>query len=450
MRDNWISIGALAVLVVAATVAAVAVVAHAMVPALPWAAAVALGAVVAPPDASAATAVLRQLRPPHRLLVILEGESLWNDATALLAYRAAVGVAAGDALSGWNITAAALVAAGGGGLLGWVLARLWLRLPWRRAEIPVAVLAQFLGTFAVWLLADRLGVSAIITVVVYAMTLARGAPSRVGARHRIASYAVWEVAVFVLNVLAFVLIGLQLKAIAGRLDSGLGFFAGVAAAVCVTVIVVRMAWVTAQVAVVRWRARRFRPRPAAASRRRLRAPTMGHGIIAGWCGMRGIVTLATALALPTDFPHRDLIVFCAFAVVLATLALQGLTLRPLMQRLRLPADNSVAEEIRLARAATARGAMQALEPYGASASAVLLQREYAARAAGGAEMPVHAASLAALQGAAVAAQRQTLQALRHEGTIGDDAFHAIEEELDIIELTADPHVRTLDDAVREP
>jgi Na+/H+ antiporter len=450
MRDNWISIGALAVVVVAVTVAAVACVAHAMVPALPWAAAVALGAVVAPPDASAATAVLRQLRPPHRLLVILEGESLWNDATALLAYRAAVGVAMGDAFSGWNITVAAVVAAGGGGLLGWVLARLWLRLPWRRADIPVAVLAQFLGTFAVWLLADRLGVSAIITVVVYAMTLARDAPSQVGARHRIASYAVWEVAVFVLNVLAFVLIGLQLKAILGRLDGGVGFFAGVAAAVCVTVIVVRMVWVNGQVAVVRWRARRFGSRPAAASRRALRPPTIGHGLLAGWCGMRGIVTLATALALPEDFPHRDLIVFCAFAVVLATLALQGLTLRPLMLRLRLPADNSVDEEIRLARAATARGAMQVLETHGASATAALLQREYAARAAGGAEAPVHAASLAALQGVAVAAQRLVLQALRRDGTIGEDAFHAIEEELDIIELTADPHVRTVDDAAGEP
>ncbi len=166
--------------------------------------------------------------------------------------------------------------------------------------------------------------------------------------------------------------------------------------------------------------------------------------------MRGIVTLATALALPEDFPHRDLIVFCAFAVVLVTLALQGLTLRPLMQRLHLPADDSVAEEIRLARAATARGAMQVLETHGASATAALLQREYAARAAGGAEAPVHAASLATLQGVAVAAQRLMLQALRRDGTIGDDAFHAIEEELDIIELTADPHVRTVDDAAREP
>jgi Na+/H+ antiporter len=440
MRDNWLPIATLAVVVVALTVAAVACVAHAMVPAMPLAAAVALGAIVAPPDAAAATAVLRQLRPPHRLLVILEGESLWNDATALLAYRAAVGVAAGGALSGWRLAGETLFAALGGGVLGWVLARLWLLAPWRRAEIPVAVLAQFLGTFAVWLLADRLGVSAIITVVVYAMTLARQAPAGIGARHRIASYAVWDVAVFVLNVLAFVLIGLQLKTILGRLGADWGAFARVAAAACATAIVVRLAWVMAHTAVLRWKIARFGP---GAGPRRMKSPTVGTGLVVGWCGMRGIVTLATALALPAAFPARDLIVFCAFWVVLGTLALQGLTLRPLIARVRLPADTSVEEEIRLARQATAAGAMRALQRHGASEPAALLAREYAARAAGGAELPAQDGSLAALQALAVAVQRRTLQALRHDGTIGDDAFHAIEEELDIIELTADPRVRTL-------
>lgn len=435
LRDNWVPIGALAVVVVGLTVAAVALVARALVPEMPWAAAVALGAIVAPPDASAATAVLRQLRPPHRMLVILEGESLLNDATALLIYRTAVAAAAGGATFGWHILPELLLTAGGGAALGFVLARLWRFLPAHRAELPIDVLVQFLGTFAVWILADRLGVSAIITVVAYAMTLARQT-SRMGARRRIASYAVWDVAVFVLNVLAFVLIGLQLKAILGRLDGGWNLYLGVAASVCATVILVRIVWVMAHNAATRWKIRQF----GEGAGRKLMPPTIGSGVVISWCGMRGIVTLATALALPEGFAQRDLIVFCAFCVVLGTLTLQGLTLRPLMQRLDLPEDNSVEEEIRLARQATSRAAMQALragDRSGTGSQAELLYREYAARAAGGAEAPARAGSLAELQGPA-------LLALRRDGTIGDDAFHAIEEELDIIELTADQRVRTLD------
>jgi monovalent cation/hydrogen antiporter len=440
MRDNWLPIGALAVGLVGLTVAVVAFAARALVPSMPWAAAVALGAVVAPPDASAATAVLRQLDPPHRMLVILEGESLWNDATALLVYRFAVGAAAGGAGLGWHLAPELVLTAGGGAALGYALARLWLALPLHRAEIPVSVLAQFLGTFAVWIVATRLGVSAIITMVVYAITLARYAPSRLAARHRVATYAVWEVAVFVLNVLAFVLIGLQLKGILGRLDGGLSFFAAVAAAILAAVIVVRLAWVMAYGVLLRWKVRRFGP----GSGRPMPRPTPGGSLVVGWCGMRGIVTLATALALPQGFPERDLILFCAFWVVLGTLALQGLTLGPLLQRLHLPEDGSVREETRLARRATARAAIQALDQQDASEPARILRREYEARAAGGAEAPPRAGTLAGLQSSAVAAQRRMLLALRHEGTIGDDAFHAIEEELDIIELSANPRVRTLD------
>jgi CPA1 family monovalent cation:H+ antiporter len=444
MRDNWLPIGSLAVIVVLLTVAAVAVVTRLLVPGLPWSAAVALGAIVAPPDASAATAVLRQLRPPHRLLVILEGESLLNDATALMIYRVAVGAAAGEAVWGWTLVPMLLVTTVGGAALGWALARLWRMLPTPEDDVPVDVLIQFIGTFAVWMLANALGVSAIITVVVYAMTLARLVPLRMNARRRIASYAVWDVAVFVLNVLAFVLVGLQVRGIIGRIDSQLPLYAGTAAAVCGVVVLVRIAWVMGQNAGVRLKIRRFGDGPG----RRLMRPTVGGGMVIAWCGMRGIVTLATALALPDGFVHRDLIVFCAFAVVLGTLVVQGLTLRPLMQRLELPADDSVEDETRQARRATAEAAIATLRFQGEagvqSKALMLLQREYAARAAGGADAPAHAASLAKLQGQAVMAQRERLMELRRDGTIGDDAFHAIEQELDIIELTADHRVRTLD------
>lgn len=437
MRANWLPIGTLAVVVVLLTVAAVAWVAHAMVPGMPWAAAVALGAIVAPSDASAATAILRQLRPPHRLLVIIEGESLLNDATSLLIYRLAVTAAASGATTGWTLVPQFFFTVGGGALLGWGLARLLLVVPTHRLEIPIAVLVQFLSTFAVWLLADRLGVSAIITVVAYAVTLARRVPLRAGARRRIASYAVWDVAVFVLNVLAFLLIGLQLKAIVSRMDGHAALYVGVAGSVLLAVILVRLAWVMAYNVVLRWILNRFGP----GSSRHLARPTTGGGLIIAWCGMRGIVTLATALALPENFADRDIIVFCAFTVVLGTLVLQEMTLRPLMQHLRLPADNSVEQETALARRETAQAAATFLGKHGGSDHAALLLSEYAARAEGLLAASGVEGTLAGLQGETVVVQRRRLMALRHDGVIGDDAFHAIEEELDIIELTADPRIR---------
>ncbi|NPD70165.1 hypothetical protein HN018_03780 [Lichenicola cladoniae] len=437
IRANWLPISALAVIVVLLTVIAVAWVGHAMVPGMPWAAAVALGAIVAPSDASAATAILRYLRPPHRLLVIIQGESLLNDAVSLIIYRIAVTAAVTGGSVGWTVMPQFLFTVGGGGLLGWTLARLLLMTPTHRLEIPIAVLVQFLSTFAVWLLADRLGVSAIITVVVYAVVIARHVPLRDGARRRIASYAVWDVAVFVLNVLAFLLIGLQLRAIVSRMSGQIALYVEVAGVVLLVVILVRLVWVMGYNAILRWALHRLGPR----SGRQPARPTAGGGLIIAWCGMRGIVTLATALALPDTFIDRDIIIFCALSVVLGTLMLQGMTLRPLMQRLRLPEDNLVQEETVLARRETAQAAVAFLRNVTVSDNAALLLDEYATRAEGVAQLDGREDTLAGLQGKAVVVQRQRLAVLRRDGVIGDDAFHAIEEELDIIELTADPRIR---------
>src|SRR6185295_11301752 len=199
LRRNLWSLLGLAVVLVLLTVVSVGVVARQVVPDLGWAAAFALGAIVAPPDASAATAVLRKLKPPHRLMVILEGESLFNDATALLIYRVAVGAAMTGAFSGWKLVPLLLLTCGGGVVLGWLLARLFILASARVNDIPVSVLLQFVSTFAVWIIADRLGLSAIITMVAYAMTIAQRVGGRMNARYRIASYAVWDVAVLVLN-----------------------------------------------------------------------------------------------------------------------------------------------------------------------------------------------------------------------------------------------------------
>ena len=446
LQRNLKSLISLALVMVVLTIAAVAYVARQIIPDLGWAAAIALGAIVAPPDASAATAVLRRLRPPHRLLVILEGESLFNDASALLIYRIAVGVAMTGAAVGWKIVPLLLLTCGGGVVLGVVMARFWLWVTRFVDDIQVSVILQFCGTFGVWILADHLGLSAIITVVSFAMTIAQFAPGRIDARHRIASYAVWEVAVFVLNVLAFVLIGLQLRMIITRMHgSDWHTYAICAASVCVTVIVVRFVWVMIYGYTNMWlESRRATDQPK-------KPRTRGGGLVVSWAGMRGIVTLAAALALPdgtpeTAFPYRDLIILCAFCVVLTTLVIQGLTLRPLLSVLGLKDDGSVAREVRLARVETARAALRVLAAEKDGHPSIdVLRSEYEARLRSGERTPaaegMDETRMTELQRRAVRAQRQVLMNLRARKVIGDDAFHAAEEEVDLLELTADSRIR---------
>lgn len=454
LRQNWRSIAGLAVGAVALTIGVVAAVARLLVPEMSWAVAVALGAIVAPPDAAAATAVLKQLRPPHRLLVILEGESLFNDASALLIYRLAVGVALAGALSPASVIPLLLVVTVGSVVLGFALSRVIIPLTARIHDVAIAVVVQFCGTFAVWMLAERLHLSGILTVVVFAMATARRAGDVIPARVRIPSYAVWDFAVFVLNVLAFILVGFQLKGILGRIDTAtLLAYAGVAAAVCLATILSRIAWVSGAAAWSRWRCRHApdggeRPRDTVGLSTRAAA-------VVGWCGMRGIVTLAAALALPAGgrdgpaFPHRDLVLFTAFAVVLGTLVVQGMTLRPLLSLLRLKDDGSVEREVRLARVETLRAALSATGGGPGDGISGLLRRRYelllrraeadltgAATAPEGANGAARRALDADARTArtATSAERRRLLSLREDGTIGDAAFQRVEQELDFEEL----------------
>ncbi|HET7471058.1 MAG TPA: sodium:proton antiporter [Gemmatimonadales bacterium] len=434
LKQNWRAVTSLALIAVGLTVIGVAFVARWLMPDMTWAAAVALGAIVAPPDAAAATAVLRQLRPPHRILVILEGESLFNDASALLIYRLAVGAAMTGAFAGWTALPILLVEALGSLVLGAALSRVTLWLIPRITDVATAVVVQFLSTFAVWLIAERLHLSGIITVVVFAILVARTAPDLISGRLRIQSYAVWEVAVFVLNVLAFMLIGLQLKPILVRLSPAeLARYAVAAVAILAAVIVIRIVWVMLYVLAARWRGERIGAGPAAA---------------VAWCGMRGIVTLAAALALPDGapadaFPFRDFILFAAFCVVLGTLVVQGMSLRPLMRLLALEDDGTVDREVRLARTETARAGLRVVEQSAGGGEIVaFLRRKYAARvrrAQREAGEPMDPEiegwrEYSSVLRRAQAAERHTLSDLRARGIIGDDAFHAVEEELDWSEV----------------
>jgi CPA1 family monovalent cation:H+ antiporter len=435
LRDNWAPVAGLVIVAVGLTTIAVAVVTRTLMPAMLWAPAIALGAVVAPPDAAAATAVLRQLRPPHRILTILEGESLLNDASALLIYRLAVGAVAANGFAVGAVAPAFLVAVVGSVVVGPALGWLVLRVMDRVRHVPTVIILQFVSTFGVWILADRIGLSGVLTMVCFAITAARTSPERTAARIRIPSYAVWETAVFVLNVLAFVFIGLQIRPILESLEpAARGRYFAVAGAVLVTVIVVRIAWHMSFNAVIRWRERRVGFRPP----RPMLRPSIGSGLVISWSGMRGIVTLAAAMALPAGFPFRDLIVLTAFSVVLGTLALQGLTLGPLLRALDLRDDDPVGHEVAAARARALRAGITLLE-HDRSPAAEAVRQEFIAHLgsadANPEEAEVRRVGHRHIHRRALRAARQAVLAMRASEEIGDDAFHLMEEELDWIEMS---------------
>ena len=430
LLKNWRPVGSLVIVAVLLTVGVVAAVARAIVPDMPWAAAIALGAIVAPPDAAAATSVLDQVRLPRRLVLILEGESLLNDACVLLIYRAALDAVHGD-VTFWTLLLS-LVLAAGGIVLGYALARAFIATVARvitDRHMAASVLLQLLGTFGVWILADRLDLSAALTVVAYGMTIARYSRGRMGARERRLNFAIWEVVVFGLNVLAFLITGLQIRQIFDELNKSWNYLA-LAATVLVACIVVRLAWVLIYTFATRWRIKR----ESRSRKGKLRQITPHTALVIGWAGMRGIVTLGTALALPENFPQRDVIQFTAFAVVLGTLGFQGLTLKPLIAWLTLPSDTSD-DEAAMARGEAARAALESL---GADRSRAgqLLARQYETRVAADGEV-VDATGLVRLQRRALEAEREQIVALHRAGRINDEVFARLEEELDWSEAALD-------------
>jgi CPA1 family monovalent cation:H+ antiporter len=364
LRDAWAPVASLVLVAVGTTTIAVACIARLLVPEMPWAIAVALGAIVAPPDPAAVTAIMRQIRLPYRLVKILEGESLLNDASALLIYRLAVVATVSGSFSANGMVPLSVLVVVGSVAAGMACGWLFPIINHRISYVPHAIITQFTTTFGVWIGAEAIGLSGILTIVCYAMTIARLGGVDTPARMRVPAYAVWNTAVFVLNAFAFVLIGMQLRPIWERLDPPLRHqYAIVALAVLVTVIVVRFAWVMTYNTYIRHRiARRgfHPPRPMA-------RPTARGGIIISWAGMRGIVTLAAAFAIPeqlsdgSPFPYRDLILLTAFCVVFGTLVLQGLTLKPLIAWMRLDADDPVEREVRWARGQAYRAALAAIE-----------------------------------------------------------------------------------------
>jgi len=443
LRDNVRTLALLSVGLVLFTAVVVGGAARLDVPGLPVAAAITLGAILAPTDAVTTASIGRQLHLPRRLLTVITGESMLNDGTALTLYAVAVSAAAVSVAtpSPLSVARSLIVISAGGIVAGLVLGVLIHRLRMRLRDPLVESALSLLTPFAAYLAADSLHVSGILAVVVTGLYLGHHG----GQAHfatRLQDMAVWRVATFVLESVAFALIGLQLRPIWTRLDDPVRLkYCLIAAAVLGAVILTRIAWVTLYGATLRQLIALGILHP----RRPEEVPTVRRGIVVSWCGMRGIVTLAAAFALPEGFPYRDLMLLTAFAVVLGSLVIQGLTLRPLISALRLQDENTVASEVGRARAAAYRAALEEIDG-DPSEEAEILRLEYRAlllRAESDPDGRVSTGELPAdpLRRRAIGAARRSILALRESEVIGDDAFHAAEEELDLLELTTDARIR---------
>jgi monovalent cation/hydrogen antiporter len=437
-RLNLRPIVLLAVGLVLVTTAAVAAVARVLFPGMGWAAAVALGAIVSPPDAVAATAVARRLGIPHRVVVVLEGESLINDASALVTYRLAVaaalsggGVAVSDALGQF------VLASAGGVLIGLAMGALTVHALRFTTDRLVETALTLLAPYAAWILAERAHTSAVLACVAGGLYLGQRFSGVVAPVTRIQALAVWQLLIFVLNGVIFVLIGLQLGAIrAAGLPADLATVVRQGVVITATVILVRLLWVPLAVVIPRL--------VSPALRRRDPIPPWPHIALVSWIGMRGIVSLAAALALPTAFPYRDQIILVTFAVILATLVAQGLTLTPLIRVLALDADRTLELEEARAREDAARAALARLDELAGAPwprrddverlRAIHTQRIRRASPIdlGDGEATARAqAALRRLRHETLTAERRALLDLRDRNVISDEVFHRLEQELDV-------------------
>lgn len=350
LRDVKRAVLLLSIGLVLFTTAVVGLVVHLLVPALPLALAFGLGAIIAPPDAVAAVAVGRRLGLPRRALTILIGESLFNDATALTAYRVAIGVFVGGTVDLLSSLGTFLIAAVGGVVIGLALAfaLAWLFQHTRDSLVENTVM--LLIPFAAFAAAESVHASGVIAVVIVGLYLGHRMHLR-GFGTRLVSSAVWKVTDFLLETIVFALIGLQLVTVI----DGIGGYsawavAGYAAAVLGVTIASRFAWVFAAGSMIRLMSRPTWQAP----------PTTQQSVILSWAGMRGVVSLAAAFAIPPEVPPRDraLLLFLTFTTVIGTLLIQGTTFPALIRRLRVSSEQEVYQD-RLAEAAAQQAALEA-------------------------------------------------------------------------------------------
>lgn len=427
------------------TTAIVAALAH-FVMGMSWAAGFVLGAIVSPPDAVAATAIMSRMRLPRRIITILEGESLVNDATALVALRFAIAAVVTGQFSmveaSWKLGWVALGGTAIGLAVGWIISWVRARL---QSEDGVDTLVSLLTPYIAYLPAEHLGVSGVLAAVAAGVYMSRSIPRITTSRTRLRLYGVWDVWVYLLNGLVFILIGLQLPLVVARLRDHLGApLIGWALLLSLGVMLIRLVWVY----------------PAALLSRNVRGhegpPNHRNVLMVAWTGMRGIVSLAAAMALPmtladqqTSFPHRDLIIFLTFGVILFTLVVQGLSLPLVIKILKLGEDGLADREELQARYEGVHAALSRIEALvflgeAREETVSRVREEYQALARylhqrlkggldGEEEKCFTCTTADAVLREAITAQRQMVIKLRDDAVISDEVLRRIQSELDLEE-----------------
>lgn len=464
------SISLLAFGLVICTTLGVAWVAHTAIPGLPWPTAFVIGAVVSPTDAVAATAIMQRLGAPRRVITIVEGESLLNDATGLVVYRFAVAAAATGVFVLWQAGLQFVVVSAGGiavGLaIGWILAQIQLRMEDPLIEITLT----FLASYGAYLAAESIHLSGVLAVVAAGLYVGRRSPEVLSPTTRQEGQAVWSMATFVLNGLAFILIGLQLptiaRTLAGRPLPDLILYAGL---VSLAVVVIRVLWTFPGA---------YLPFLIPYVRRHEVFPHARNVAVISWSGMRGAVSLAAALGLPATIPGgpwfgdgggRDLVLYLTFSVILVTLVLQGLTLPVVLRLLRVSGDGGEEREEKIARLRSIEAAEVRLEELAATEWARdeqvgYLRTYYKKRRStvetrfgvihhdhqNGSDGQLHhmhedgadhladhrdrQESMRRLRLDILGTERNEIVRLRNDGTISDGVLHRIERDLDLEEL----------------
>jgi CPA1 family monovalent cation:H+ antiporter len=434
-KANIRPISLLAIGLVFATTLAVGAALKLVVPDIPWAAAFVLGAIVSPPDAVAATVILSSLNIPRRVVTVLEGESLVNDASGLVLYKFAIAAVLTGSFSLVEASVQFVGVSIGGILIGVLMGRLFVFIHRHLGDTFIEVLTTLSVPYIAYIAAESLHVSGVLAVVVAGLVRGRYSPEIVSAEMRIIARSVWNILVFLLNSLVFILIGTQLSSVTGRLaeySHGQLFVYG--ALVSMAAIAVRFVWIYVAT---------YLPLLLGLRRHGHKGLHEAEVFIMSWCGMRGIVSLAAALALPLvldngkPFPQRDLIIFLTFVVIAVTLVVQGLTLAPLIRALKVGTDWSGHEEERRAKLALTKAALAAIDEAAAAgkiadAIAERIRAEFAEKVTlGAARGEVLATDPARhLRDAAIHAERRELIRIWRENQISDDVLHQLEEDLD--------------------
>jgi monovalent cation/hydrogen antiporter len=442
-RANLRSILPLAIVLVLVTMTATAYLFHYLV-GLPLAVGFVFGAIISPPDAVAALAVTQHLRVPRKIIVILEGESLVNDATSFISFRFAVAaVMTGSFSLGQASLRFLLVAAGGicvGLAVGWLATQVQKRLD----DPPVQTMLSLLTPYVAYFSGERLHVSGILAVVIAGIYYGWRAPRILSGRMRLQALPVWEMVTFILNGVLFILIGLQLPQVIHALPpSSAIHVAKLVILILAAITLVRFVWMFGATYLPRLLSRKFRHKNPA---------PWQHTALIAWTGMRGADSLAGALAIPfvlvngEPFPGRDLILLLTFCVIFGTLVLQGLTLGPLVRWLKVVDDHVTEKEERLARLKANEAALARLEEIESSnrvkpATVERLRSEYEDRVRQLRCQAPHEESVSRLFSAdfeelartALETERDTLIALRNEGTINDQALRRIQRDIDLAE-----------------